>query len=62
MKRRNTMIRFHVEKPDTKPYKPIPGCMCNGTLGLVIQPGAHIHPCPVHPNKVIYGSGVICRI
>ena len=37
------------------PRPPPPGCMCGKPLWIVIEPGGHIHPCPVHPDYVVYG-------
>ena len=53
-------IRSHVEpkSPWGRPL-PNPGCRCRAPLGIVILPGKHIHPCPVHPEYVIYGRGMI---
>ena len=41
------------------PEKPN-GCKCGEPLMLYIPPGEHAHPCPVHPERVIYGSDIRC--
>lgn len=40
---------------DRRREVPPPGCMCGKPLWIVIPPGGHIHPCPVHPDRVVYG-------
>ena len=37
-----------------------PACQCNKPLMIVIPPGRHIHPCPVHPDVAIYGQNIMC--
>lgn len=34
---------------------PDPRCTCGKPIGIVIRPGTHVHPCPVHPEKAVYG-------
>ena len=48
------MIFAHV---DPKPIRrrPDPKCTCGKPIMIVILPGEHIHPCPVHPEHAIYG-------
>ena len=54
------MVRFH-DIPDEKKWeRPNPNCTCGRPLGIVIPFGQHIHPCSVHPDVVMYGSGTIC--
>ncbi len=40
---------------------PNPNCKCGKPMRIVIQPGQHIHPCPVHPDKAVYGLNIIYR-
>ena len=49
--------------PDSTPWfspppQPDPNCMCGKPLMIVIPAGQHIHPCPVHPSFIVYGSGI----
>ncbi len=39
-----------------RPAPPPPGCVCGKPIWIVIPPGGHIHPCPVHPEYAVYGS------
>ena len=45
---------------EPQPTRKDPNCKCGEPLWICLKPGQHIHPCPVHPDYVIYGSGVIC--
>lgn len=55
--------RWHNDDPCTPrknwtpplPERRNPRCMCGRPLLMVIRPGAHVHPCPVHPNYAVYG-------
>jgi len=44
--------------PSSQPVKTVrdPNCKCGDPLWICLKPGQHIHPCPVHPDYVIYGS------
>jgi hypothetical protein len=35
-----------------------PDCMCGKPIWIALQPGQHIHPCPVHPGYTIWGPSV----
>lgn len=48
-------MRLH-DDPRPKPKRPDPRCMCGKPLWIVIPPGEHIHPCPVHPSYAVYGG------
>jgi hypothetical protein len=58
------MIRCHYDPKDNgtikpwghRPTLPNPNCMCGKPLLIVIPPGEHIHPCPVHPDYAVYGG------
>jgi hypothetical protein len=32
--------------------------MCGKPMMIVIPAGGHIHPCPVHPDYVVYGPPI----
>jgi len=49
----------HKEEKLYPKRKPI-GCTCGKPIGIFIPPGQHIHPCPVHPDKVLRGSNIRC--
>lgn len=52
-------IRFHeIEKPNIS-LRSNPKCTCGKPIGIVLKPGQHIHPCPVHPDKFITGPNII---
>jgi len=40
------------------PEAPNPQCVCGKPLYIYIQPYHHVHPCPVHPSYVVWGSGI----
>ena len=40
------------------PMKINPDCMCGKPIWIALQPGQHIHPCPVHPGYTIWGPSV----
>ena len=52
------MIRYH-ETPKDERKRRDPRCTCGKPLLLYIPPGEHAHPCPVHPERAVYGSGPI---
>ena len=37
---------------------PDPNCRCGTPIWIVIPAGGHIHPCPVHPDYVVYGDAI----
>lgn len=37
-----------------------PNCMCGKPMMIYIPPGQHIHPCPVHPDRIMRGPDIIC--
>ncbi len=41
---------------ESQPTRKDPNCICGEPLWICLKPGQHIHPCPVHPDYVIYGS------
>jgi len=41
-----------------RPKRPDPRCRCGKPLMIVIRPGEHIHPCTVHPERVVYGPPI----
>ena len=49
------MTLHHDPKPKGWGKKQDPKCKCGGPLWIVIRPGEHIHPCPVHPDYAVYG-------
>ena len=48
----------HHDPPKLPIRRPQPGCMCGKPLMIVIQPGEHIHPCPIHPEYTVYGRQI----
>lgn len=50
-------MRQHKDEKHPKELKPI-GCTCGKPIGIVIRPGEHIHPCPVHPDVVMRGTNI----
>ncbi len=52
-------MRYHDDPHPPRAPKD-PGCTCGEPIGIVIRPGEHIHPCPVHPDKAMYGKRVLC--
>lgn len=36
-----------------------PGCVCHQPLYISLRPGEHFHPCKVHPERAVYGSGPV---
>lgn len=53
------MIRMHNPK-EWPIVEPDPRCKCKGPFWIVVPPGKHIHPCPIHPNFALYGSRITC--
>ena len=53
------MQMYNVDRGESQ-MKPAPGRSCGKPLGILIKAGKHIHPCPVHPNQVIYGKQISC--
>jgi hypothetical protein len=40
------------------PRRPDPNCNCGKPMGIYIPPGEHVHPCPVHPERVMRGPEI----
>lgn len=52
------MIRYHDSDSSGHAPKREPFCNCGKPLYISIPPEGHIHlMCPVHGEKVVYGSG-----
>ena len=32
-----------------------PRCTCGKPIWIALRPGEHIHPCPVHPERIMRG-------
>jgi hypothetical protein len=52
-------MRLHHDPKPWKPKRPDPNCVCGKPLAMVIRPGEHVHPCPVHPDNAVYGPAEV---
>ena len=51
-------MRLHKDEQHPKPVR-LPGCTCGKPIGIVIPPGQHIHPCPIHTEKIMHSSYIV---
>ena len=55
----NQLLSHNIPPTSNHFNQPNPGCRCFSPLSIVLLPGQHVHPCPVHPKMAIYGQTCI---